>query len=425
MPRYRRQSPLVRGFAACLLLSLCAGASSAQAQTDAHAPTNALPEDATLTLAQAAQAAYQRDPQFGVLRQRLQEVDARQREAHSLIAGAPEIAARLETDRYGRDTGVREYEVYLSAPLWHRGQRAARGAWVQALGQSVNDAQTGRQLEVAARLREAIWDAALKANEADLAQRAWDTARTLAKDIDKRVALGELPRSDALKARAESLRLNTELLSAQAEFKHTLHRYENLTGLTRLPLQRRETQSPLQTIAQDHPLLAQARSQVEAARKAVAVARHERVANPRLQLNARQQQAVHTETPTDSLGMQFTLALGIGSHGASMLGAANTALEQAQADLLSTRRRLEARLEETAHELAVARASLDLASQRRALAEEDLRMGTIAFETGEIDLTRLLMTQSTTFNARRAEQNLRINTWLAVALYNQAAGVLP
>lgn len=378
-----------------------------------------------LGLSEAARAAYTRDPDFEALRQRRREAQALQREAASLTPAAPSLAGRYESDRLNADTGVREYEVFFNIPIWRPGQRSARGAWAEAFNRDVDTAQSALRLQVAGLLREAVWEAALRRNEAALTAHAWHSADTLARDIERRVELGERARGDALKAREESLRLRSADIAAQAEYRHALHRYRNLTGLERLPLRAEETQSPLRAVADTHPLLAHQLSRTEEARRALGVARRERTDNPSLTLSARQEQAVHGLDPVDSLGLSFTLPLGLGVHGKSKVGAANTRLAEAEADLTRLRRRLDLDLEAAEHELHTVRERHRLAGERRALAEENLRQSKLAFELGEIDITELLLSQTRFFNARRDAQGLRIAVSRAISRYNQAAGVLP
>jgi len=413
--------------AAVLALLLTAGPPAQAAPLPVPAPDGGAPlasQHPALTLAQAVRLAIARDPRGQIWNARGQEADALGRQAGSPLAGNPALSLRHQTDRWGSRIGLREWEAGVELPLWRPGQRQARQDLAQS---SAGYATAGREalaLEVAGRVREAVWNVAMARNELAMAEQEWRLSRELEHTVERRVSLGDLARSDLVLAREETLRRQETTLTAQAEVAHARRRYLMLTGLEAVPTAA-EQRAPASEIEDSHPLLAERLAQLQRAEYAATVARRERADSPQLLLGARQERGSFTDSAVNSVGVTLRLPIGIASQSAPRIAAAEVAVAEARSRLEQQRRDLGARLHEAEHSLDVIGKRLVLARQQESLAKENLRMARLAFASGESDLTSLLRVQALAFAAERNLTGLNISQQRAVARYNQTVGARP
>ena len=117
--------------------------------------------------------------------------------------------------------------------------------------------------------------------------------------------------------------------------------------------------------------------------------------------------------------------IGGDSWNAPFVAQANVALTQKIADRASLIRRLEKALHEAEHILEVDRATLEIANQRKEIAETHLKMSRLAFEAGEIQLIDYLKIQATSQAAIRDAMERAILVQRDTAFYNQVVGVVP
>ena len=166
--------------------------------------TAAAPPRSELTLSQAFDLAWQRQPAAQALPGRQAQSRAESELAAAWTPSAPKVTLGTLTDRYNDRAGWREWEAELAVPLWLPGQRDAQQALAQSQ-QALVGLQAGAQrLELAGMLRDAWWRLAAAANASALAQGRLDWANALLVDVDRRWRAGELPRTDANVARAEA-----------------------------------------------------------------------------------------------------------------------------------------------------------------------------------------------------------------------------
>ncbi len=417
-----------RNTAAALTL-LLAGAGAATAAPPAPAaagngPGAPMTEQTGLTLAEAVRLAIAREPRGQVWDARRRESEALASQAGSPIAGNPAVSLRHQTDRWGSRGGLREWEAGIELPLWRPGQRQARQDLAHS---SAGYATAGREamaLEVAGRVREAVWDVAQSRNELALAQHELELSRELEKSVARRVQLGDLARSDLVLAQEETLRRHETYLAAQAELTHSLRRYKLLTGIEKLP-RGSEKRATLSEITDHHPLMAEFMADLQRAENAAAVARRERADSPQLMLGARQERSSFADSTVNSVGVTLRLPIGIDSQSAPRIAAAEVVVAEARSRMERQRRDLGAALHEAEHSLEVIEERLALARQQQALARENLRMARLAFASGETDLMSLLRVQALAFSAARNLSSLKISQQRAVARFNQTVGVLP
>lgn len=119
------------------------------------------------------------------------------------------------------------------------------------------------------------------------------------------------------------------------------------------------------------------------------------------------------------------MPFGGGAHLAPEIADANLQLTEVFAQRNRLYRRLLTDLHEAEHALEIDHAELAIALQRQKIAREYLKIGRISFAAGETDLLDFLKMQSRSFAAIEEATERRIILQRDIALYNQAAGVLP
>ncbi len=369
-------------------------------------------------------AALARSPQQQVLRARAEQVNALGRRGDSLLADAPAVNLRYQTDQIGSDGGLREYEAGVELPLWRPGQRHANQVLARSAGKALEQSRAVLMLDVAGRVRDSVWQVALRQNNLALTRAEWQTAQALERDVNKRVQRGEMARADSLLAREESLRKQVVYLQTEAALRHAQDQYRSLTGLTRLPRSRAEVLSTRDSVAR-HPLLAEAEANVSQTRAWLEAVRQASGGSPQLLLGGRRERGVVTDNYVDSVGISLRLPLGTAAHTGAGISEAARVYAEALASRDSVQRRLQVQLHEAEHSLHATRSALQIAAEQNRLAKENLRLAHIAFSAGETDLVGLLRVQALAFAAQRNEQELKIMLQRAVSRYNQAVGVLP
>ncbi len=161
--------------------------------------------NATISLAQAVDAAWQRAIQAREAESQTRRARGDQISANSLSAAAPAFEVNHLNDRVHSNAGRRETEVGIAWPLWLPGQRAARLAAADAELRLADFGTDAARLRVAGQVREAAWK--LSSAQAELqavgAQQRY--LQGVADDVQRRVAAGDLARADSLAARADLL----------------------------------------------------------------------------------------------------------------------------------------------------------------------------------------------------------------------------
>lgn len=380
---------------------------------------------ATPTLREIVDAGVARDPDQSLAGAIDAEHRALQRQADSPFAGDPALTLRHETDSIDTDRGYRYWEGGLAVPLWLPGQRTDRRAVAAATGDEAEAQAWLHRWRVAGEVRERIWSLRIAAAEARLAEQALASARTLQKDVERRLRAGELARTDLILAQKETLARELELAAADATYQSQLQRYRSLTGLPELPPLEEEPPAPEAGIDTGHPALTAAAATTARARAERDRVRNEKRANPVLNIGAIRERAQQGFDAEQSLVLEVSLPLGLGSQAAPRTAAAERSLTEASNALLRMQRELEWKLIEANTERSRTERGLRLADEQQQLAAEGLRLRRRAFELGEGDLFSLLQARAQALAAERERELQQLMHGRAVARYNQALGVLP
>jgi outer membrane protein TolC len=413
-----------------LVLSACLLTHAALADTpkateykDPHA--NELPRSPALNLHATVEKTYLRNPNLQVLSARLGEADALRQQSESFFASDPSVIVDYTNDQMWSDVGYRQWQTGISLPLWWPGQKSARRNVATQAELSAGASAEALRLTVAGLVRESLWAVAIKENQMEIAMREWEIARRLEVDVEKRVRLGDLARTDLILTQQETLGKRTALVRAQADHRHAVHIYQAVTGLDALPAKFNEEPSSRAQLEERHPLLEEAHAEVERAMAEREKSRGEKRGNPTLTLGPRNERGSRDSDYTNSLEVVLNVPLGLSSQAAPRLAAAELVLAEAQGKRDTLKRQLEIQLDEALHDLDATRTQLSVIEQQNKLAQENLALNRKAFALGEIDLVSMIRVQTQAFTAERTLQQKQLELGLHIARVNQALGVIP
>ena len=313
----------------------------------------------------------------------------------------------------------------LDLPLWLPGQRAARRALAEALGLRADALDRYLRWEVAGRVREAAWAAALAQGRLRQAERVLADTRALESNIARRVVAGDLARVDLLLAQQETLTLEVALQSAQAEFDIAHQRFSLLTERRDLPAPLEEKVAAVTELPPDHPGLAAAEAEVAQSRAERDRVGTERRGSPTLSLGGKRTQDNRDTDPYTALSLELSIPFGLGSQAAPRLAEAEVVYTEKAAERARLHRELDTEIRLADTTLHAAKAALATAQRQQALAAETLALVQRGFELGELDLAALLRERT---KAQEAALNLevrRLEFGQAGSRLNQALGVVP
>lgn len=384
-----------------------------------------LETDPSLTLGQVVEATLATYPDTPVLNARQEQAVAWSRRGDSLIQDRPSLLLRYQTDRWGSDVGLDEYEAGVAFPLWSWGGRSATQAFGDAMMSESNAARNALYWEIAGVARQLLWNVALADNAHELAEQSLETAARLVATVERRYELGDVAQRDLLLARSSYLEYETALIEANAALLDAERTYRAVTGLGRRPHFVAETLSATGEITSDHPALALANKALERANAEVEVTRQTSNTGATVLVGFRRERPAFGTFLDDSVGFTVNIPFGGGKHRDTAITTALRTASEALAARNGQLRTLTLEMHEAAHSLAVVRENYASASRRLEIAERQLTMAESAYEQGEIGLLDRLKITETAIAARRHAFRLQIDEKRQMARYNQAAGELP
>lgn len=389
---------------------------------------------ATPGLARAVDAAWQRAAQARHAEGELDRTGYQRRIARSLAADTPSISYSREEGQWygGRDAadGV-ETEVGIAWPLWMPGQRGAaiRAARADQAWAEANLSVT--RLEVAGQVREAAWEVAASQAGHDLATARVTFLRKLAADVSRRVAAGDLARTDALSAEADLLAAEAELADAQRALQASHSQWKVLTGLDELPdaneieNEAHVDADSLLASAGPAPGVIAAEQAAQRARAGLSVARRSLGAAPELGISAKEEKELPGLRGDRSLIVSLSVPLGVGARRSQQRAAAQTELEASEAELAMARARQQAAVESARLVVGLADQQLENERRRVALMAERNKLVQQAFAAGEVSLAEVLLTSRQSAEADADLARRHADHGLAHARLLQVIGILP
>ena len=364
-------------------------------------------------------------PHFVELSARDAEARALAERARSWLSGQPSMLVRYQTDRFGQNNDLREYEMGLELPLWRRGQRQAARSLGAAAGSESEAAALALRHELIGLLRMVLWEVERADNAVALAEDGINTATELVRVVERRYEAGDLPLSDTLLVRSTKLEREAVLIESEAMLVDAHRAYLSLSGLDVRPSDYVESLSALENLNPSHPWLLLADAELDRARANLELVHRAVRGTPTLTLAPRRERASFSDFDADSIGITVAIPFGGQAHKGVETAAVAREVAEAEAERAELLRQLDIDLHEARHSLVVIDASLELARERNDLAAESLRMGEIAFGQGEITLFELLRWDESARVAQREAESLEIERQRAIAQVNQAIGEWP
>lgn len=382
-------------------------------------------------LSLALEQAWRLNPQAAALAAR----EAEAREMQTIAAGlTPEpgsVTVGSRNDRLGRNLGIQEYEVELTTPLWLPGQRAARINEAESHSDAVEARRASLRSELAGELREAWWVLAAARNARILAARRLDTARLLEANVKRRYTVGELSLIDANLAQTEVHAADADLIDAESALSQAEQAVLLLVGVAApAELGEEALPSPDGPNARpgsplEHPQIAAAATAARNARARVTVADQSRRAAPELTLRMVRERADFSEQLVNSVGIRLKIPFSSETHVRRESAAAQADADQADVEMQRTQARIQREIERARGALRSSERQLVLATERRRLSAENLRLSEKAFSLGESDLATVLAIRATAFDADAFLDRQRVARAAAISRLKQALGLLP
>lgn len=387
-------------------------------------PGHARTSSASLTpLRQGFETAWARQPEQRGAALRRDAAAAGLRAAERWTPETMALDLSTRSDRWHRNDGTREYEAALSVPLWSPGERAKSQAAAQAQSQAVDALVGAAQWRLADVVREAYWAQQRAHIEQQVAQQRLASAQGIARDVQRRVAAGDLARADAHQADSAVAAAQGALAEAAVAVAQSVQIWVALTGqeVSAGP----QEPLPAQLPVAEHPLLRELQAKVDLARRQQELASVQTRANPELSLGTTRERDARGARYAQSINVGVRIALGRASASDARLANAGADLLEAQSHLDLETTRIGARIAAARTRVELLEQAASAAQRRAALAGESRGFFDKAFRLGESDLPTRLRIDLEAFEAERQAARSRLEVGAAISQLRQALGLLP
>ncbi|WP_276657921.1 TolC family protein [Thauera aminoaromatica] len=374
-----------------------------------------------MSLADAVESAWQRTSQSAEVSGQARRALAERAGAGALWAAPPALEVGVVSNRQRAVAATRETEVGIAIPLWLPGQRAARKGQVEAEASAAASNAAAARLRVAGLVREAAAGVALQHAEVAAAQANARELDALAKDVERRVAAGDLARADALSAKAEHLAAVTVLAQARQGLQAAQLRWQALTGLQAVP--QLATDVPA-TRVDEHPAIRAAAVNVELARQRLNVVRTSRSEAPELVVKTRRE-VTAGEPSINGVGVALRVPFGTASRNEPLMATALSEVELAEATQRELQQQLDADVATARHAADSARQQARDEATRAKLLRERATLIDKSFKAGETPLPELLRAVTAAAQAEAAVSRAQAALAQAASRLQQALGVMP
>jgi len=384
------------------------------------APTQAL------TLPQAFDAAWQRQPEAASQGARRDAAEAARRAASSWTAAPPTLELLSKSDRRSSNTGQREIDAGLAVPLWLPGERGRSVQLADAELKAGSLKVIAAKLKLAATVRENWWAFHRATLEHEVARDRLHNARQLAGDVNKRAHAGDLSKADQFQADSAVAQAEAAMAEATAAQRSAQLALRALLGSAELPSADAE---PVPTDAADlhssHPALAELAARIEVSRKAAELASVQKRANPELLVATTRERGQFGDAYRQSVTVGVRFPFGGGSRSDAKLALARAEALEAESLAALERARLLGDIEAAQLRLESSRLQLEAADKRARLAREVRGFFEKSFRLGQTDLPIRLRVELEAVEAERQAARTRIDVAAAISALRQALGQLP
>lgn len=404
----------------------CAALAQSNSSVNAAAATATVPAPPSITMARAMDAAWRRSIAAAESSGQQRRALADQEVAQSWLAGSPALSVSQREGRGTATKGARETEMGVALPLWRLGQRQRSGAAAQAHEEWAKANEWAAKLRLAGQLRETaslLWMAQAEVRQASEQRRL---LADLAADVERRVAAGDLARSDAMAARAELLAQQAQESNSQQALQTQTAAWQVLTGLGSPPAPEEPPKpSDAQTALRQHPEWRQSEAAVQLAQARLALAESQRGAAPELGLGARQDRPGDGQPSQNSLTVSLRIPFGTRTHSQPQVATVLAEHEVALAEQQRKRLHLESELALARSAVQRQQALMDTENERASLLGERASLLRTSFQAGETALAELLRAVSAAAQAQASVSRQQATLFQARARLQQALGQLP
>jgi cobalt-zinc-cadmium efflux system outer membrane protein len=431
-PRTRTKARLQRAsvVAAMAACSLATQAQEATANTAPPGPVSAASATNPLSLRQAFDAAWARQPEAMGLQARRDAARAQQRAAKAWTPESGALELSNKTDRLGSNQGAREFEVGVAVPLWLPGERSSSAALADAEGTATESRATAAQLRVAATVREAWWQWQRARIEVETARDQLANTRLIAADVARRTKAGDLARAD--QHQADGVVASAEASMAQAEAGLAAAR-QHLRALAGVAPASSGASDALAEPAPDaaaaelgsHAALQELKDRAAVAQRSVELTATQSRANPELTLATTRDRGARGDASQQTITLGIRIPFGAGPRFDARSANARAEAAEIQAQLALERERLAAEREAARARVEASRTQLMAAERRAQLARESRGFFDKSFRLGETDLPTRLRIEAEAADAERQAARTRIELASAISAWRQALGLLP
>ncbi len=436
-PRTRTQAWLLRAGVAAVMAA-CSQAPQAQAGTATPAPpvtASAASDTSPLSLRQAFDAAWARQPEAMALQARRDAARAQQSAAKAWTPEPAALELSNKTDRLGSNQGAREFEVGVAVPLWLPGERSSSAALADAEEAATESRATAAQLRVAATVREAWWQWQRARIEVGTARDQLENARLIAADVARRAKAGDLARADQHQADGAVASAEVSVAQAEAGLAAARQHLRALAGVTPASSGAAMTEvgnalaEPAPDAAaaelESHAALQELKARAAVAEKTAALAATQSRANPELMLATTRDRSARGEASQQTITLGIRIPFGAGPRFDARSANARAEATEIQAHLALERERLTAEREAARVRVEASRTQLAAAERRAQLARESRGFFDKSFRLGETDLPTRLRIEAEAAEAERQAARTRIELAAAISAWRQALGLLP
>lgn len=388
---------------------------------------------AVLSLKQAFEVAWARQPEALSLAKQQEAAQARRDSANSWFVEPPALEVAGKTDQLDSNRGSREYEIGIAVPIWLPGERSTAAALATAEMDATASRARAAQLRTAAAVRTAYWDWQRARIDVALAREGFANARELAADVGRRVKAGDLARADQHQADGAQATAEAAVAEAESALADAAQQLRTHTGIAPgLSFDELPTPEPIPAAATAtdiletaHPAVAELRDRVDVARRTMTLASVKGRANPELSVATTRERGVSGESWEQTVTVGLRIPFGSDSRSRSRVASASAQAIEAEAQFHLERERLLAETDMARLRVESAKQQAAAAERRARLAQESRGFFQKAFRLGEADLPTRLRIEFESAESERRLARARIDLAAAISAQRQALGLLP
>jgi outer membrane protein TolC len=372
------------------------------------------------------ETSFEQYPQQSLIGAFEQESQALQTRAASWIAGYPMIFLQYIDDTIFSNVGLVEVQSGYQIPIWMWGQKDASQKVADQAALSTAAFGHAVKHEVAGLVRDTLWNIKLAENRYEVARMVHEVATRLVSTVARRVELGDLSRSDLLMAESDALEKKTLVGQTELDLIKSYQAYTTVARQPRVPTDFAEKQSTIDAIGDAHPSVAAVTSMIERAQAQVDWTRRYKQGNqPSIMIGTNNVRGFDGDNFNNGTNLVVQVPIGGDDWNQPFIAEANIALNQKIVERETLVRELNKSLAAIRRSIETNRALLEIAERRREIAETQIRMNQLAFESGEIELINFLKIQTTAQTTIRDARERAILLQRDLAIYNQIVGVTP